>query len=590
MMWNPIRQTRHRLIALLVAVLGLAVVALGSLSWAIPKERLEGRLKDALQRDTAYSLQSFGPASFSAFPWPTLHISDLTLTKNTPSTEQVSIGKIRIRINIASWFGSSWFGSNPRIVEMRIFNVKIHLGSTEKLEETEAVSTAFLNFMRNGNRPELRIFRVSEGQILQDGKPWIEKLFINVENIAASDLRLRANAYYQGLPLTLDARIAQGTSIEGRPISYEIAMPGLESRFEGRLFGSRSFDAEGISKTLISNGSGYARGFGLSSDIARLLNKLSIAGSTKISWPNVQMKQAQISFDQNTLDGSIEFSFEKTRPNVSATLGAQKLDLNSRLSAWSSSLPENSAPWSEEPIAPDWLNSVNADIRLSSEKVTLGTVTMDSVALASQLRDGRLDVNLSNAQYKSGVIRAKGQLRQLENILEARGSFTFDQIDLESIQSIFGIRRIKGNASGQISIEAKGITPRILMQDNTGKGSLTVRNGEFLGLDIERLIARMDKSNPPVISASGRTRFRSLTSEFNLSSGIVKLMQSQISTFGLTAPVEGTLDLNRQAFDLTIQLIPVFQIPRLGGAAIKITGPWSKPEFSAEFPAPSDKS
>jgi AsmA family len=584
-MWILLAKNRLYLGAACFAALSLILAVLGSFSWKISGETVENSLKRALQRDTAYTLDSFGQVTFKAFPWPVLDIDALKLRKETSAQERVSVERLRVRLNLASWI---W--GNPRIVEMRVTNPIVYFASSEKLNETEAVSTTVLNFLRSKNRPDLRVLRVTDAKIFLDGSPWINELFINVQNVATTDLRLRARARYRDIPVSLRADIAQGANPEGRVIEWKFDLPGLSTHFDGRLLGSRSLDAEGFSKTNITDGSVYARAFGLSPDAARLLSRLTITGETKITWPNIQMRSANLQLDQNKLDGSLEISLDKDRPRISATLGAEELDLNERLTAWTSGVPENSQSWPEQPISVDWLNSGVADIRISAERVLIGKIALEKVALASQLREGRLDVVLSDARLKSGGIRGRAHVRRVDNDIVTRGSLQFDQIDLETAQGLIGITRVKGMASGQIMIDAKGSTAARLMLSNEGKGNIAIRNGEFVGLDIERLMTRLDRTTQPISAASGSTRFRSMTSNFAVQAGVVSLADSSFSTLGLTAPVEGNIDINKQTFDLKLRLVPTIAIQRLSGAAIRISGPWSKPIFSPEMQQRPDRS
>jgi uncharacterized protein involved in outer membrane biogenesis len=575
----------HRLSAVGLGAVALLTAVLGSMSWVISKERVEDYLRQALRKETAYSLVSFGAVKAQAFPWPRLEVDDLRLEKESSSVEKLSVEKLRVRLNLASWL---W--GQPRIVEMRVTNPVILLSSSEKLYETEAISTIVLNFLRSNTRPDLRELRVTNAEVMVDGKPWIRQLFINVKNIAATDLRLRARAHYRDIPISLRSEIAQGTNPEGREIDWTLSLPGLTTSFDGRLFGSKSIDAEGISKTVISDGTAHARQFGLPIDVARMLNNMTLLGETKITWPTIQMRNANIQFDQNKLDGSLDIILDGDKPRLSATLGANEIDLSKHLNALTDAVPEAAEAWSDEALSLDWLNNANADIRLSVDRLKFGKTMLRNLALSSQIRDGRVEMLLSEALFKSGNMRGRATMRNADNEMSARGSFQFDKIDLEDAQSIIGISRVKGVATGQFTFDTRGATAAELIRRNEGKGQVQIRNGEFVGLDLERLMTRLDRTTQPILTPSGSTRFRSANMQFTLDAGEISLAESSFSTLGLSAPVEGKINLNQQNFDLRLRLQPVIAIPRLSGAVIKITGPWSKPVFTPEISRPADRS
>jgi uncharacterized protein involved in outer membrane biogenesis len=569
---------KHQLGAAFLSAVALLLAVLGSMSWSISKERVDGYLRQALRNETAYSLVSFGSVKARAFPWPRLEVDDLKLQKETSTVEKLSVEKLLVRLNLASWL---W--GQPRIVEMRVTNPVIMLSSSEKLYETEAVSTIVLNFLRSNSRPYLRELRVLNAEVVMDGKPWIKQLFINVKNVAATDLRLRARAHYKDIPITLISEIAQGTNPEGREIDWTLSMPGMTTSFDGRLFGSKSIDAEGLSKTMISDGTIHARQFGLPMDLARMLTNLTLSGETKITWPTIQMRHANIQFGQNKLDGSLDIIFENNRPRFSATLGADEIDLSKRVTAVTNSLPEPPETWSDNTLSLAWLSDAHADIRLSVDRLLFGKTLLRRLALSSHIREGRVEMLLSEALLKTGSMRGRATIREADHEISTRGSLQFDKIDLDDAQDLIGISRMKGLATGQITFDAKGTTPAELMRRNDGKGQVQIRNGEFIGLDLERLMTRLDRTTQPILTPSGSTRFRSMVSQFTLNAGEISLTDSSFSTLGVSAPVEGKISLYNQSFDLRLRLQPVIEIPRLTGAAIKITGPWSKPVFTPDM-------
>jgi uncharacterized protein involved in outer membrane biogenesis len=576
---------KHQLGAACLGAVALVLAVLGSVSWSISKERVDDYLRQALRNETAYSLVSFGSVKAQAFPWPRLEVADLKLQKETPSMEKLSVEKLRVRLNLASWL----FGT-PRLVEMRVVNPVVMLSSSEKLYETEAVSTIVLNFLRSNNRPYLRELRVLNAEVLMDGKPWIRQLHLNVKNVAATDLRLLARAHYKDIPITLISEIAQGTNPEGREIDWKLSLPGMTTSFDGRLFGSKSIDAEGLSKTVISDGTIHAGQFGLPLDLARMLNNLTLSGETKITWPTIQMRNANMQFDQNKLDGSVDIVFEGNKPRFSATLGADEIDLSKRFTAITNSVPEPSETWSDNALSLDWLSNANADIRLSIDRLLFGKTVLRRLALSSQIRDGRLEMLLSEALLKSGSMRGRATIRGTDQEISTRGSLQFDKIDLEDAQDLIGISRVKGVATGQVTFDAKGATPAELMRRNDGKGQVQIRNGEFVGLDLERLMTRLDRTTQAILTPSGSTRFRSMAGQFALRAGEISLSETSFSTLGLSAPVDGTINLYNQSFDLRLRLQPLIEIPRLAGAAIKITGPWNKPVFTPDMSRPPDRS
>jgi AsmA protein len=577
-------QLRSRWMA--VAAAAVAVLAvLGSMRWPLSAALVEPRLRQALQRDTEYAVESIGEASFRALPWPSIEVSDLALRKASSSHERALISKLKARLNLASWFTG-----DPQFVGLTLIRPVLHLASSEKLSETEALSAAVLNFIQNDKRPNLRKLRVSEAVILLDGKDWIRKLNIDIANVAASDLRLRANADYRGIPLALSADIAQGATRNGRQIAWSIAAPGALATFSGALFGARSFDAEGFFKVTFSDtgrhvGS-HVDSLGLSKAAAGLLDGFRLSGNTKVAWPAVQIRNAAIQMGANRLDGSLEASFEHDPPRLSATLGAGTLNALA-LAERIEGLSPLDGKWSQEALPQEWLLAGQADLRLSVEKLLLGGITLEKAAVSAHLGAGRFEVILSDARVEKGLLKGRGAVTRSGQGFDTRASLSFDQLDLGLLQDASNFNRLRGLATGAFSFESTGGSMAQMVQAAQGRGNLSVKNGDIIGIDLERMLSRLIRDTPGempnTLPVGGRSRFQSLTTNLRMAAGIVTLFESQVSTLALRAPLEGTIDLNRQMFDLQARLLPAIDISRLGEAAIRIEGPWAKPVLTPEF-------
>ncbi len=585
-MWpNQLKIIRYSVILAVLAILAL-VGFVGAKPWPIANNFLEPKLRAALQHDTDYAVESLGAATFRALPWPTLDVYDVALRKPASSHEYVLIPKLKARLNVASWLIGP-----PRFVSLTLIRPTLHLASAEKLNETEAVSAAVLNFIRSDKRPDLRKLRVREATIVLDGQAWISNLNINVANVAATDLRLRANLLYRDVPLALKADIAQGDVGSGRPITWRIAGPGILTRFSGVLFGSRSFDAEGFlefsANATRENAQilGVGQIFGLKLISADFLDGLALSGTTRVAWPAIQIRDAKIRMGKDRLDGSLAASFENDIPRFSATLGADSLNPLPLLEKISSALTPQieTANWMQQPLPTEWLRSGQIDLRLSIDKLLLGSLALEKTAVSLHQNHGRFEVILSESRFGKGSLKGRGLILNSGQNVEARASVNFDQIDIGILQDGSNISRLQGVASGVFSAESSGVTGADMLQMAQGRGNLSMRNGEIIGIDIERILTRLARETPGTVSLGGRSRFQSLSASMRMDASVMTLVESELRMPGLRVPLEGNIDLNRQTFDLQAQLQPAINLSRFGEVTIKIDGPWSKPVMTPQF-------
>ena len=569
--------------ALLLAALGLAVAigVLGSIRWQLPPTVMTNQLRQAIERNTGYAIETFGDLHFTALPWPTVQITDLSMRKKASANESVETQLLKARISVAAWLRG-----DPKVVSLVLFDPVLRLASNLKMGETEALSSAVLSFLKSEARPELRSLRIQRGTVYLDGAPWMQNLNFTLSDVATSDLRVQIEAQYRSLPVLLSAEIGHGASKDQRLISWSLATPALDATFAGQLYGPASLDAEGRFTLAVKDGASIAPR--LVPQAASLLTGLELRGRTRVTWPLIQIREAVLTRGGDRFDGSVEFSVDARQPAFSATLHTATLDIVPILQPALSLLTANSRNWGELNTLTSALQPGRIDIRLSADRLILGANTIEGAALSAQAGDRRFELMLNEGRLRSGSLKGRiAVTTQAQGDIDVKGHASLDRVEALTMLEPFGVTRFRGQTTGTVTVGAAGSSFQQLMDSLEGRASMTLRDGEIVGVDVDRIVSR---GIVTALAMEGRTRFQSLVMQMRISNGIATLHDSIVATLANRAPLEGAINLARQTSDVTARILPGGDPGRAIDTRLRIHGPWAKPILVPEIPGPGGRS
>jgi AsmA protein len=185
---------------------------------------------------------------------------------------------------------------------------------------------------------------------------------------------------------------------------------------------------------------------------------------------------------------------------------------------------------------------------------------------------------LGRGTYHEGALKGRLLLNSVAEGTELRLQGAFDELDVASFVRATGQGRwIQGPGLGQFLIEARGHTPAEMVRNAAGRGSLTIKDGELLGVGLGDAIRRVEK-RPLAASLNwkgGRTPFEQANVQFSLAGGIAEISDSRLTAPGLVTSLHGTLSLVDQQLDLKADVSPSPVGPWPGPALIfDLTGRW----------------
>jgi AsmA protein len=97
------------------------------------------------------------------------------------------------------------------------------------------------------------------------------------------------------------------------------------------------------------------------------------------------------------------------------------------------------------PLALDGLNSIDADLRLSAARVSLGNIKFGRTAVTANLRGGNLTIAVGESQAFGGVMKGSFGLANSPGGADLKAQLQFSDVDLDqSLGELIGVRRIEG--------------------------------------------------------------------------------------------------------------------------------------------------
>jgi len=236
----------------------------------------------------------------------------------------------------------------------------------------------------------------------------------------------------------------------------------------------------------------------------------------------VSLSSVNVELDGNVAEGVITLSTD--HHSVQGTLAADALDLTPYVSGVHI-LAANDHNWDQLPISLDGLANFDLDLRLSAANVKVGGANLGRTAVATTMRNGKLDVTIGESQAFGGTVRGSLSLASVNGGAAVTSHLQFADVDLAScLGQLFGIRRLEGRGTLSVNLEGSGASVLAVTDTLAGTANLTAHNGALAGLDVEQLLRRLERR-----PLSGNGDFRSGRTPFDQVALAVKIDHGEVS-------------------------------------------------------------
>ncbi|MDJ1159945.1 AsmA family protein [Chelatococcus sp. SYSU_G07232] len=581
--------TRRKLFFLALAALGASVLALAP--WTVATESLARHVGRHFKAVSGLRLLVEGRATFALLPVPRIKLEEVTLVRPDGETairaEQLR-GELRLLPLVAGQI---------ELDEVTLVEPRIRLPATTDRTALwkgviALVEREVSRGLAEGRRLHIGRIVVRDGTVVQKNAAGMDEVILRDVDLAADwttvDQAMAASGslVWRDEPVEIQisglspVALAAGRS---SPLSLTLIGAGTTLTLDGRVADLRDPQFTGNVQFATTSLPRTARWIDLPLPLSHLIDNVGVEGPLSFSGRGLSLPNAQIRVGGDRLDGALTVRLDRDHPAVSGTIAADTLDLGRFVGPLAPSRGGDGA-WSREALDPTRLAG-DLDLRLSATTAQLGRSKLENVAAGFILRSGRMELSLARATAYGGTLKGRLTLLPAAGGLEAKLQGSFDGIDVSAaLHEAADVRRLGGDGSGQIALEATGSSHADLARTLTGRVSLVVKRGEFTGVNLAD-IARRAERRPLSISLdwrSGRTAFDQLAATLIIAGGTGEIADGLMTAPGLRASLAGRIHIADRLFALkgAIAGTPSGQAAAPGSGAgfpFEITGSWDQP-------------
>ena len=307
------------------------------------------------------------------------------------------------------------------------------------------------------------------------------------------------------------------------------------------------------------------------------------------------------------LNGSLTFDNHDIK-SLKAEISSPSVDVE-RFLAETGAVYSPIAGFSQKAWDLSALNNWNLDVKLNAAQLAYKDVNIRQAEVQAALQNKELTlVNLSGRSGTSdnSPIQIKGKL-DWNTTPTLTGEFDIQNIPLRSDFMVLSDFAFGGSSlSVKGNLKARGASPAEFVQNLNGQGFISLRGGQMIGVDVDKMVpiitraiqrnegAKVIEPEFKRVLNSGKTALQSISGEYTIADGIIRMMDLNLETVNATAnPTQVIWDIPKRAVEISIPVLlkPLNTLPAfvLGISAAANKGIY-KPNYADLLAALSNQS
>lgn len=330
------------------------------------------------------------------------------------------------------------------------------------------------------------------------------------------------------------------------------------------------------------------------------LGPLAIRGELAVNGAQVHFRKAEIALDGMTARGDFQVDTGARVAHLKGRLDWDALDLNLYLAgdgeapATTGQVAKKAGPgqWSDDPIDFGGLKAANADFDLTIGSIVLDRIKIGKSAVKMRLNNGRLDVGLKQLALYGGngtaklVVNARGRVPLVSATLSLTG------VQLEPLLTdAAGFDKLSGTASLELTIKTHGRTERQMVAGLNGTGSMSSADGALRGLNLASMVSNAASAFlGQAERRQAKTDYAEMKASFTIVNGVLSNRDLNLVGPHVSVTGSGTADMNRRTLKYRVVPTALAASTRIvdgPGIAVPvlIDGPWHDPRFRPDLKA-----
>ena len=432
--------------------------------------------------------------------------------------------------------------------------------------------------------------RISDGSVAYDDRAAgtskrAEAIALTVKQAGPDQpVAIDGGLTFEGQPATLTGRVdrPQGAvAREKSPIKLSLGVPGATAAFDGEIE-TRAPAASGALDVKLTAPRDLLAWVGQSPPNG-LPGSATLQGRVDLSASRAALSEMQLQADQMKASGQAAAELAQP-PKVTGDIALGRLDLSPYLGAEDSAAAPGAkaggtaeAGWPDTPIDLPLPLPVDADLKLHGDGVKAGKIEIDAFAARIEADRKQATVTIESLAAYGGGLKGRLNAEVAEPPayavdLDANGISVVAATD-----AITGLHRVDGKGAARFALKTRGANVRDLVGALGGDGSVTVKDGALLGINVASMLRKimtlgLDRS----AAETQRTDFAEAAASFHIENGIARTQDLRLVAPVLRLDGAGTVDLPRQAIDMRIT-------PKLA-STLQGQGATGEPTFEAGIP------
>ena len=273
---------------------------------------------------------------------------------------------------------------------------------------------------------------------------------------------------------------------------------------------------------------------------------LSGGDNRTYSFDNLQLK-----LGKNGLKGHGKADLKGSKPALRFQLAADRLQATSWLNAFSDNSTQaliEIDKVSNNTFSLQWLNSCNAELDMDIGNVAVNGMTFEKVAASSKLHEGRLEVNVHQAEVGQGHLEAEASIEPSGDSFEAELTMDMSSVRLKPfLQKLNPSGSLEGRLHIGTEMKSRGQSPRKMVSNMTGQTKVVLGQGKMAKSHLKGLKkglrSELEKLFAPSTQTGDTVDLHCLIAHFKCNNGKAFLKTFLLDTGYMIVQGSGQVDL-----------------------------------------------
>lgn len=349
------------------------------------------------------------------------------------------------------------------------------------------------------------------------------------------------------------ADFAAALSGQSSGLKFRLASTPLKVAFDGTMSSRSPAKIDGTLAADAARLRDVLRWIDKSPPVEGGFERFSLKAQVNAVGDAIALSAVNLELDGNVTEGVLSYSAGE-RQSLKGTLASETINLTPYAATFHF-LTANAREWNRAHMPFESIASFDLDLRLSAAQMILSGTKIGRTAAAANLKNGRLNLTIGEAQAFGGEVRGSLAIAKDagDELAEVKSQMQFSGVDLEScLRQLFGIRKVYGKGNVAFALGASGDSVDAIARTVNGTVTLAASDGALAGFNVEQLLRRLERR--PLSGSgdfrSGRTPFSKLNVALKIVDGLATIDAANMEGPGVRLALEGTSSIPARELDL----------------------------------------